>query len=354
MSHPTPLRSFIGGLSLPVPVHALMLLNGNVFGISGFIHRAAKGSVEAAAGVAGLVLGGMMLATLDGEAPPALVPPISQVALSGVLVGLGTKLSNGCTSGHMICGLSRFSVRSLVATLSFFTTGVITAQLFHRDLPAVGSFDWSLGPNGTKYLLAQALPLAASLLLYALRRNETTKHVNPPGQTEESSLLETPSKGPSEQAPHSTCPDTEANPPNRLLRTLGFFTTANHFALALHLSNLTDPLRVLSFLLLPFHRAFDPSLAFLAAGALPLSIALYRYARGNEKPCLGGQWSVPKSTTIDLKLVGGAAIFGIGWGLAGICPGPGLVNFGRALVGGANASQFATWLASMVVGGLLV
>ena len=91
------------------------------------------------------------------------------------------------------------------------------------------------------------------------------------------------------------------------------------FALALQLSGLTDPIRVISFLLLPLHKAFDPSLAFLAAGALPLAIGLYRYGRGNEVPALGGKWGIPKGGPIDLKLLAGAAIFGVGWGMAGIC-----------------------------------
>lgn len=93
MSHPAPLQSFLGGLAIPIPVHALALLNGNVFGISGFIHRAVKGSVEGAAGAVGLVLGGMLVAQLDGQAPPALTYSLSKIALSGFLVGLGTKVS---------------------------------------------------------------------------------------------------------------------------------------------------------------------------------------------------------------------------------------------------------------------
>ncbi|KAJ3543104.1 hypothetical protein NMY22_g3262 [Coprinellus aureogranulatus] len=169
MAHPVPTQAFLGGLSIPFAVHSLALLNGNVFGISGFLHRAVKGSVEGAAGVVGLVLGGMVVAAVDGGVvPTSLSLPLSHIAASGFLVGLGTKLSNGCTSGHMVCGLSRFSQRSFVATVSFFTTGVITASLLHNNLPAIGSVDWSLGLNGVKYLAFQALPFAASLLIYAL------------------------------------------------------------------------------------------------------------------------------------------------------------------------------------------
>jgi hypothetical protein len=87
----------------------------------------------------------------------------------------------------------------------------------------------------------------------------------------------------------------------------------------LRVSNLTEASRVLGFLVLPFHRAFDPSLAFLALSGLPVGIALYNYARGDERPRFGGKWSIPKGGEIDSKLLIGSSIFGVGWGLAGIC-----------------------------------
>jgi uncharacterized membrane protein YedE/YeeE len=108
-------------------------------------------------------------------------------------------------------------------------------------------------------------------------------------------------------------------PPQPLIRHLAFLTTTAQFGLAVHLSGLTNPERVLRFLLLPFNKAFDPSLAFLAAGTVPLAMSLYHFARGKEIPRLGGQWNIPKGGNVDFKLVAGAAIFGIGWGLAGIC-----------------------------------
>jgi len=154
-----------------------------------------------------------------------------------------------------------------------------------------------------------------------------------------------------------------------------YFATGVQFALALRVSNLTEASRVLGFLILPFHRAFDPSLAFLAAGAVPVGIMLYRYTRGDKRPRLGGKWSIPKGGKIDSKLLMGSSIFGVGWGLAGICrkllirschqfqvvnfpsdtAGPGLVNFGRALtMGGLNAFvPYASWLGALIVGGLL-
>jgi len=91
------------------------------------------------------------------------------------------------------------------------------------------------------------------------------------------------------------------------------------FGLGLHLTSLTVPSRVVQFLVTPFHRDFDPTLVFLALGALPVATISYFYGRGEEKPRLGGKWTIPKGGEIDMRLVIGAAIFGIGWGIQGIC-----------------------------------
>jgi uncharacterized protein len=87
------------------------------------------------------------------------------------------------------------------------------------------------------------------------------------------------------------------------------FSSAFAFALALRLSNLSDQRRVLAFLLTPAHNAFDSSLVYLAIGAVPLSSLLYRV----------GKFRVPNEGAIDPRLLAGAALFGVGWGIEGIC-----------------------------------
>lgn len=170
----------------------------------------------------------------------------------------------------------------------------------------------------------------------------------------------------------STQTSPEQAQPHAILRLVANITNGFNFAIALHFSNLTQPTRVISFLLLPFDGSFDPSLAYLAIGALPLVTLLYHFGRGKEQPRLGGQWAVPKNTKVDFNLVLGAAIFGVGWGLGGICrellasilgtcvltsgliAGPGLVNLGRALASGSGIQQSAVWVGSVALGGLLV
>jgi uncharacterized membrane protein YedE/YeeE len=134
----TPIASLIGGGLIGLAASLLLLGDGKIAGISGIL----GGLLGPAAGdtawrawfVAGLLLGGFGLRAVD----PALVRmdlerSAGALVASGLLVGFGTALGNGCTSGHGVCGLSRGSVRSLVATLTFMVTGLLMAWLVgHR------------------------------------------------------------------------------------------------------------------------------------------------------------------------------------------------------------------------------
>ncbi|ESK94570.1 family integral membrane protein [Moniliophthora roreri MCA 2997] len=327
MSTPTPLRSFLGGVGLSFPVHALLTLNGSVFGISGFLHRAVRGSKEGWTAVLGLVSGGVAIGLLEGRGPQLRMPELPVVLLSGLLVGVGTRMANGCTSGHMISGLSRLSKRSITATLTFFAAGVPVSRLLHSSLPPrYASEPFALDSYAKTLLAAQAIPLLLVSLLY----------------------LRTPSPPSSE----NTDPNAE-KASSSTSRLLTFWATGVEFALALRLSELSDPTKVISFLLLPIHPAFDPSLMFLALGALPASFCLYHFCRGPEKPRLGGTWSISKGGLVDTKLVVGAAFFGVGWGISGICPGPALVNLGQALASGERIPVNVTWLAAFIAGGFV-
>jgi len=92
MSGPAVIQSLIGGLALPIPVHSLLLLNGNVFGISGFIHRGVRGGIEAAMGATGLILGGVIVGLLEHGGPTPVSGSIAQTLIAGFLVGLGTRV----------------------------------------------------------------------------------------------------------------------------------------------------------------------------------------------------------------------------------------------------------------------
>ena len=95
------------------------------------------------------------------------------------------------------------------------------------------------------------------------------------------------------------------------------------FGLGLSISEMVNPTRVLGFL--NILGPWDPTLAFVMAGALTVAVPGFQYAKLMHKPFLAVSFSVPTKKDLDAKLISGAVIFGVGWGLAGICPGPSLV-----------------------------
>jgi uncharacterized membrane protein YedE/YeeE len=114
------------------------------------------------------------------------------------------------------------------------------------------------------------------------------------------------------------------------------------FGLGLIVSGMVLPTKVLGFLDLA--GAWDPSLALVMAGAIAVGLPAFTLARRRRETFLGLQMQLPQSSVIDRRLVGGSLLFGIGWGLAGLCPGPALVVAGA---GGAKALGF---VAAMVAG----
>ena len=92
MSTAIPLQPFFGGLSLSVPVHALLLLNGSTFGISSFLHHAVRGGKEDFMSLAGLVLGGIAVGVLESAGPEVFTTDPFPLLLSGLLVGVGSKV----------------------------------------------------------------------------------------------------------------------------------------------------------------------------------------------------------------------------------------------------------------------
>jgi uncharacterized membrane protein YedE/YeeE len=105
------------------------------------------------------------------------------------------------------------------------------------------------------------------------------------------------------------------------------------FGAGLALGGMTDPAVVLGFL--DVAGAWNPTLAFVMGGALAVTTLGYRLAFYRARPLLAGRFSLPRASAIDARLLGGAALFGIGWGLAGYCPGPALASLASAHAGTA-------------------
>ncbi|HSX92440.1 MAG TPA: DUF6691 family protein [Hydrogenophaga sp.] len=108
------------------------------------------------------------------------------------------------------------------------------------------------------------------------------------------------------------------------MQKLSAFLIGLLFGLGLLLSGMTDPGKVQGFLDLA--GAWDPSLAFVMGGAIAVGFFAFALAKQRTRSFLGGGMYLPKATEIDRRLVLGSLTFGVGWGLAGFCPGPGLVS----------------------------
>jgi uncharacterized membrane protein YedE/YeeE len=130
-------RALAGGVLIGASTALFLAFNGRIAGISGIVGglvSIVKGDTYwRAMFVAGLVVGGVALALLAPSTMGASVASLPVVALAGALVGVGTRLGNGCTSGHGVCGVARLSPRSIAATIVFISTGAI-AVLVRRAL----------------------------------------------------------------------------------------------------------------------------------------------------------------------------------------------------------------------------
>ena len=123
---------------------------------------------------------------------------------------------------------------------------------------------------------------------------------------------------------------------------LASFASGLIFALGLGISGMTQPAKVTAFL--DFFGNWDPSLACVMIGAITVHAVLYRLIRHRSSPLFASAFSIPTRQDLDLRLVGGAALFGVGWGLGGFCPGPAVTS----LVSGRGS--VVIFVAAMIAG----
>lgn len=139
---PTWLSALAGGALIGAAASVLLLFAGQTAGVSGILAAVARPvpkpdrSVWRWLFLGGLVAGGLAMRQLTPQVFGAPIRSVTLLLVGGFLVGLGTRISGGCTSGHGVCGLSRLSGRSLVATITFIAAGVVTV--------------WVLGPGGVR------------------------------------------------------------------------------------------------------------------------------------------------------------------------------------------------------------
>lgn len=233
----------------------------------------------------------------------------------------------------MLCGVSRLSIRSIVATITFFATAVITSNIFPQyPTPSTPAYSIELPSLSTTVVLI-CVPLVARLVQRATSTTLTRM---------------------------SSVPKTA--------RLLPYFVSSLIFSVGLSLSGMTDPSKVSAFLRFPHPQCWDPSLLLVVLGGVLPNMLHYAFIINENKRPGDGQpkpkprfswesWQVPTREDIDSKLVVGAAIFGVGWGLVGICPGPALVSLGSALLDVCSGSgswqvlgKISTFLGTMLLG----
>ena len=129
----TPLSAFTGGLLIGFAVFLFFIFNGRIAGVSSIASETIlkdQNRYDNLLFLIGLVIGPILFSFSGNEIESVLTSSLPLLILGGLLVGVGTKIGNGCTSGHGVCGISRFSLRSITATIVFILTGVFTVLIF--------------------------------------------------------------------------------------------------------------------------------------------------------------------------------------------------------------------------------
>lgn len=334
----TPISGLIGGSLIGLSAATLLLFNGDVLGASGLMSSFVVAPVKTLTDpsqqwklsfLAAFALTTRVYVTMIdpdaltdqrlgyGDSTVPIVSPLAFV-IGGFLVGFGTRLGNGCTTGHGICGLARLSSRSLAAVLTFMAAGVMSASAcsvtcpFHPYLRA--SFESvanNLPTNATITVGTVIASLAAGSALSGFLK-----------------------KSPSPNATKSEQDDFT----NNRLKIIPSIVSAALFAVGLVTSQMTVSSKIYGFLNVKGIAAgtWDPTLACVMGGGLVVSFLSYQLVKGfdvfkhnkalecpiAQKKDTGHFNNIPTNKVIDRNLIVGEALFGLGWGIAGLCPGP--------------------------------
>ena len=136
------IMGLVGGVLIGTAAAIYLLVSGKVMGASGIIGGLVDGSgrhewKDRAALIAGLIIAPGLVAFLMGGSQTHLTNNWSIIIIAGLLVGIGTRLANGCTSGHGVCGISRLSLRGIVATAFYIGAGGLTIVIFKHALGVI-------------------------------------------------------------------------------------------------------------------------------------------------------------------------------------------------------------------------
>jgi uncharacterized membrane protein YedE/YeeE len=288
----------VGGAALGALVLGRLLVSGRVLGCSDAFKIAVRGAEDALGAprsrrlgsvlfVGAMVAGGAAVLRYLPAAMPAMPTALApRLAAAGLLVGVGTSYANGCTSGHGICGLARLSLRSFAATCTFMAAGALAAYISGAPAALGIAPGLTLLAPAPGALAASAALLAAAVALQA------------------AAVLAVRAAG-GAPAPRVEIAHEAA--------------TGVLFAAALGAAGMLDPATVCGFLA-PLAGAWAPQLAAVMGGALALALpGTQLLLRSRAAACAA---ALPRG--VDARLLVGSALFGAGWGVGGVCPGPGI------------------------------
>lgn len=419
----TPATGFIGGGLIGLSAATLLVLSGDVLGASGLVSSVILHPKRSLADptVAWkalflsvfLLFSNLVLAryfAIDqrlGQDPSIPVVSTYGYLLGGLFVGFGTRLGNGCTTGHGICGMARLSPRSITAVCTFMLSAFATASVVAPDnklfangtawlrtdtvpvlynqwrgfgasmvvvLPTLyilynvwrvtrsddNAFDNELPPPESKSEQIETAELSPQASEYGameedVEANATESHSHESSTTNDASSA-------SEPAPQDVLTDEEAKR-DSVRKLFPSVLASCLFAVGLAVSEMVLPSKVLGFLNL-FTIAkgtYDPTLLTVMIGGCIVSMVSYQFVGRFtlvpkswtlmprlEKPLMTSRFSIPTQCIMDAPLVGGAFCFGVGWALAGLCPGPAIFLFAS---GAKPVVRY--WWPAFLVGSLL-
>lgn len=317
-NYSTILEASIGGALIAFATCINLYYNGKVTGMSGMMYRNIfmDHDNNSWGMMLGLIFVGSLHFFLGTSTQWWIINPAESTTsglsyygfiIGGFCVGLGTKLGNGCTSGHGVCGMPRFSKRSWIAVPTFMATAVLTANL----LAHYGILDYTPGTIPISIQVRKILNLVLLTVLVFLIATLYAK-------------------------------STEGIDRQQYLVSLA---TGLVFGVGLIISQMSEREVIRSFL--TFDSRWNYALLIVFCGAVGVNLIFFNIILSKDKPALNEKFEIPTNNTIDWRLLVGSALFGVGWGICGVCPGPLLVVFPRmipqtslALLGGVVAGQY--------------
>lgn len=373
-----PVSGLIGGILIGLAAAVLLAFNGDIMGYSGIFTSSILRKKNAASNWKLVYIGTFLVTTQLMMLWPGIkvpdpevedyIPIASQFAhlIAGFLVGFGTKLGNGCTSGHGICGMARLSPRSFAAVMTFMVTGAATVFVVSPVSIFAPLTKWLRRDEVPTPIRSLGYVITAVFVVVALILSRYDSASNQEASTSEPNSSGMPVNEDSLLVDDPAATSSQNDESNEKRKLIAASVSGCLMSVGLALSQMVAPSKIYGFLdLTGFGRGtWDPTLAFVMGGGVLISSLSYaaigypnllflgRKDRASAMSCplalKDATFSVPSNRTIDGKLIGGAALFGVGWGMAGMCPGPAVF-----LVGSSIPFVAFMWLPAYVVGAYL-